>query len=43
MPFADYKFGIRIGIRKLAAWPRGQHTRLMKKIRYLPLAVIYSN
>ena len=31
MPFADYKFGIRIGIRKLAAWPRGQHTRLMKK------------
>ena len=35
MPFTDYKIGIRIRIRKLAAWPRGQHTRLMKKIRYL--------
>ena len=31
MPFTDYKIGIRIRIRKLAAWPRGQHTRLMKK------------
>ena len=31
VPFAGYKIGIRIRIRKLAAWPRGQHTRLMKK------------
>ena len=44
MPFADYKIGIRIIIRKWAAWLSGQHTRLMKKkIRYLPSAVIYSN
>ena len=39
VPFTDYKIGIRIRIRKLAAWPRGQHTRLMKLIR----SVIYSN
>ena len=31
MPFADYKIGIRIIIRKWAAWLSGQHTRLMKK------------
>ena len=43
MPFTDYKIGIRIRIRKLAAWTRGLHNRLMKKIRYLPLAVIYNN
>ena len=30
MPFANYKIGIRIIIRKLAAWPNGPHTRLMK-------------
>ena len=31
MPFTDYKIGIRIRIRKLAAWTRGLHNRLMKK------------
>ena len=31
MPFADYKIGIGIIIRKWAAWLSGQHTRLMGK------------
>ena len=44
MPFTDYKIGIRIIIRKLAAWPNGPHTRLMKQNPlFQPSAVIYSN